>query len=243
MAAFAAACVLTAAPLISAAADDLPWLRNSGSRYDRQYEPPATGSRDYDDRDTAPPPRYEERYRGSSRGDEDYPPPRAYDEPRSQRYAERATYETPADIRSGTCDRTRLPYNISKQTAGGAVGGIVGGLLGSQVGKGGGRTAATVVGALLGLAAGSYLGRNMDAADQYCARQALEYAPTNRSVRWQNPDTDSSYVMIPGRTYESDEGRYCREYTTKATVGGETKRIHGIACRRPDGTWEMISQQ
>jgi surface antigen len=144
-----------------------------------------------------------------------------------------------SDIRQGTCNRSRLPYGLNKQTVGGALGGVIGGLLGSRVGEGGGKAVATIAGVLAGMAAGSYLGKTMDAGDQYCAGQALEYAQDDRSVRWSNPDNNSSYVMTPVRTYEED-GRYCRRYTTRVTTEGATKTVTGTACRQPDGTWKIV---
>jgi len=39
------------------------------------------------------------------------------------------------------------------------------------------------------------------------------------------------------------EGRYCREYTAQSTVGGETVQTYGTACLRPDGDWEIVSQE
>ena len=33
--------------------------------------------------------------------------------------------------------------------------------------------------------------------------------------------------------------QYCREYTMVATIAGRQQQIVGIACLRPDGTWEI----
>ena len=40
---------------------------------------------------------------------------------------------------------------------------------------------------------------------------------------------------------EDYSGRYCREYTTEAVVGGRTKQVYGTACRQPDGSWQLVS--
>lgn len=39
------------------------------------------------------------------------------------------------------------------------------------------------------------------------------------------------------------EEPYCREYTQSFTVGGKTQNGYGTACREPDGSWKIISQQ
>jgi surface antigen len=201
-----------------ARAETLPWLDGTDAgyqqRYDERYEaPPSDG-------------RYGAVQRDYYEGDGQY---------------RQAANAVPADIARGSCNRSSLPGNISKQTVGGAIGGLVGGLLGSQVGSGSGKTAATIAGVLLGAAAGSYLGKSMDAGDQYCTRQALEYAPNDRPISWMNPDTNNSYTVTPVNTYETRDGRYCREYTTTATLEGSRERVAGTACRRPDGTWEIVN--
>jgi surface antigen len=244
--------VALGSPVETARAETLPWLSAPAPQYRQPPEPssyPAeSGYPDQGQYQPPPQPDYQERY------NERYaPPPRYrsdeqsdtgpgyYEEQRPQpRYREATQSAAPADIARGRCERSNLPGNISKQTVGGALGGVVGGLLGSRVGEGSGKTAATVAGALLGIAAGSYLGKSMDEADQLCTRQALEYTPDNRPIAWKNPDTDSSYVVTPVKTYRTEEGRYCREYTTRATVNDETRKVFGAACRRPDGTWEIV---
>jgi hypothetical protein len=35
-------------------------------------------------------------------------------------------------------------------------------------------------------------------------------------------------------------GQGCREYTTPITVGGRVVQGYGIACPRPDGTWQIV---
>ena len=36
-------------------------------------------------------------------------------------------------------------------------------------------------------------------------------------------------------------GNLCREFQQTVNVGGGPEQIHGIACRRPDGTWQIVS--
>jgi surface antigen len=128
----------------------------------------------------------------------------------------------------GRCDRAAL---------GGVLGGIVGGMAGSHIGKGSGRTAATIAGTVIGILVGQSIGRHMDSLDQQCTGQALEHAPDHASVKWHNPDSDSYYRVTPLKTWRSQDGRYCREYTTVATIGGRSQQLYGQACRQPDGSW------
>ena len=83
------------------------------------------------------------------------------------------------------------------QAVGTIVGGMVGGAVGAQVSKGEGRTAAILVGSVLGAAIGNQIGREIDEQDRACIGQALELAPDNQRVSWQNPQTGVAYVLTP----------------------------------------------
>lgn len=131
-------------------------------------------------------------------------------------------------VRGGRCDRASL---------GAVLGGVVGGVAGSQIGKGDGRTAATIAGTVIGILVGQSIGRHMDNTDQQCTGQVLEHAPDHETVHWQDPDTAASYQVTPVRTWRSQDGRYCREYTTDATIGGRNSQLVSQACRQPDGSW------
>lgn len=140
------------------------------------------------------------------------------------RRGERSDY-----IRSGRCDRARL---------GAVIGGVVGGLAGSRLGQGDGRAAATIAGTVIGVLVGRAIGHEMDRTDQQCTGQVLEHVPDRESVRWQDPDRRASYEVTPMRTFQNREGSYCREYTTRAMVGGRVSQTVGRACRQPDGSWK-----
>ncbi len=142
-----------------------------------------------------------------------------------------------ADIGGGTCDRGLM----SSEFLGGAVGGALGGFLGPKVGKGSGQLAATAAGVLLGALVGSSIGRSMGAADQHCVGKTLEAAPDNQTIAWRNPDANAAYTVTPVKTFQDRSGRYCREYTTEAVIGGRTEQVYGTACRQPDGSWQLVS--
>jgi surface antigen len=135
--------------------------------------------------------------------------------------------------------------NAPKQTGGTLVGAAVGGLLGSKIGGGRGQLAAVAAGTLLGGLIGNSVGQSLDRADRaYATRtahQTLEAAPTGAVAQWSNPDTGHSGTFTPVRTYQTNQGQYCREYQQTVTVGGKVQSAYGTACRRPDGSWEIMS--
>lgn len=141
-------------------------------------------------------------------------------------------YVPPYEIGLGRCNRDLI---------GGLLGGAAGGLLGSQIGKGKGQLAAVAAGALLGFLVGNNIGRSMDEADQNCLTQSLEHAEDGQKIVWNNPDSGARYQITPTKTIQVAEDRYCREYTSTATIGGKTETTYGRACRQPDGAWEIKS--
>jgi len=129
----------------------------------------------------------------------------------------------------------------NREALGSVLGGTLGGLAGSRIGRGDGRTAATIAGALLGVMIGKSIGRSMDQVDHYCTGQTLEYAQDRETIQWQNPDTHANYQVTPIETYQSREGRYCREYVTQSSIGGRLQETYGTACRQPDGSWQIVN--
>ncbi len=131
-----------------------------------------------------------------------------------------------------------------KQAGGTLLGAGLGALLGSQVGGGKGKLAAVAVGALAGAWAGSEIGKSLDKADRiYAQRNAqdgLEYSQTGQSKAWRNPDSGNSGTLTPTRTYRTAEGRNCRDFETTIYVDGKQETGSGRACRRTDGTWQII---
>jgi surface antigen len=141
-------------------------------------------------------------------------------------------YAPPYGIGTGTCNRDLI---------GGLLGGAAGGLIGSQIGSGKGQLAAVAAGTLLGFLVGNNIGRAMDEADQTCLTQSLEHAEDGQEIAWDNPDSGARYQITPTKTVEVAENRYCREYTSVATIGGKAQTTYGQACRQPDGSWEIKS--
>jgi surface antigen len=131
----------------------------------------------------------------------------------------------------------------TKQTVGGLGGAALGGWAGSTIGHGKGRLAATAAGALVGALVGSEIGRTMDDVDRMKAEGAYQKAtaaPLGEQIAWNNPDSGNSGTVVPTRDGTSTSGRYCREYQTTATVGAREQAAYGIACRQPDGSWQIL---
>jgi len=127
-----------------------------------------------------------------------------------------------------------------KADVGTVLGGVGGGVVGAQVGGGHGRTAAIIAGTILGAIIGQEIGRSIDRTDELKAQQVLETNRTGQTSQWVNPDTGSTVVVTPTRTYQEPSGQYCREYQTEVMVGGERQQAYGTACRQPDGSWKIV---
>ncbi|MEP2870166.1 hypothetical protein [Parvibaculum sp.] len=120
------------------------------------------------------------------------------------------------------------------------VGAVIGAVLGGVIGVHQDRGAGPVVGgALVGALVGGLLGQAIDDSNRACVSDILEYVPSNQPVYWD--DGGYGYEVTPLRTYEPEQGRYCREYQTVVTIGGRAEQAYGTACRQPDGSWQIVS--
>ena len=130
---------------------------------------------------------------------------------------------------------------VNHEGIGMASGGLVGGLIGSQFGGGAGKVAAAAGGAFIGAVLGGQIGKYMDKQDAAEMQRALETAPTGKAISWRNPDSGNSYRVTPTRTYYVHDHQPCREYTTRAMIGGKAEQVYGKACRQADGSWQIVS--
>jgi surface antigen len=130
------------------------------------------------------------------------------------------------------------------QVAGGAGGAVLGGLAGSQIGSGSGKLIATGAGAVIGAMVGSEVGRRLTDGDEErltrTTQDTLENNQTGQTSTWENPDTGHRGEVTPTDTYQTESGRYCREFHHTIYVGGEPKDAYGTACRQPDGSWKIV---
>lgn len=131
-----------------------------------------------------------------------------------------------------------------KQTAGTVIGAVGGGLVGSLFGSGTGRLVAVGVGTLAGAMIGSEVGKTLDAADRAQldrAEKQATSAPIGQEITWNNPQSGNSGSITPVRDGKDSDGRYCREFQQNIVIGGKTEKGYGHACRKPDGSWEIVS--
>jgi surface antigen len=130
------------------------------------------------------------------------------------------------------------------EVGGTLMGAAVGGLVGSQFGHGSGRLAMTAAGTLLGAYVGNSIGRKLDDEDRRRMRDAEMHAygaPLNQPIVWNNPQSGNSGTITPIRDGRSNTGKYCREFQSEVTVGGERQNAHGTACQEPDGSWRIVN--
>ena len=123
----------------------------------------------------------------------------------------------------------------------GAVGGAGGGaLIAGLAGAG----APWIIGAaLMGGLLGGYIGHRLDDRDKQMATEAAHRAfERNRSGQksvWNNPESGNHGEIVPVKTYQLSDGRYCRRYEQTIYIGGEKQTSAGTACRGADGTWSV----
>ncbi|CAG0967842.1 hypothetical protein MYXO_01127 [Myxococcaceae bacterium] len=125
----------------------------------------------------------------------------------------------------------------------GALGGAGGGaLIAGLAGAG----APWIIGAaLMGGLLGGYIGHKLDQRDKEmavsAAHRAFEQNRSGQKSVWRNPDTGNHGEIVPVKTYQLADGRYCRRYEQTIYVGGEKEKSTGTACRGADGTWSTQS--
>jgi len=130
----------------------------------------------------------------------------------------------------------------NKQVFGGLGGAALGGWAGSTIGSGSGKLAATAAGVLIGALVGSEIGRTMDELDKQKAQQAYTQAtsaPVGQTIAWNNPKSGNKGTVTPVRDGTSSSGEYCREFQQTVVIGGKEEDAFGVACRKPDGSWEI----
>ena len=146
---------------------------------------------------------------------------------------------TASAILLSACITTDAP----KQGAGTLLGAVGGALAGSHIGKGRGRIIAVAAGTILGAFAGAEIGRSLDRADRVAlanVQQQAHFAPIGAPIRWSNPDSGHHGEILATREGHTDRGRYCREYQTSVVIGDQMQQAYGVACRQPDGSWQVI---
>lgn len=129
----------------------------------------------------------------------------------------------------------------NKSTAGSVIGAVLGGLTGNAIARGRGKVPAILVGGVLGAIIGGSIGDSMDKADHLHTHNAMETAKTGQNVTWTNPDTGAEYSVTPTRTFQRENGQYCRDFKSWGWIDGYEEELHGTVCRASDGTWRKVS--
>lgn len=63
--------------------------------------------------------------------------------------------------------------------------------------------------------------------------------PRGESIIWNDGPGSGGVTVI--RTGTAANGQPCREFQQQVTIGGESETAYGIACRRPDGAWQIVN--
>jgi hypothetical protein len=60
--------------------------------------------------------------------------------------------------------------------------------------------------------------------------------------RWTPPVFGGSVPSFSSLGYPvASQARYCREFSQDAWIHGRRQEIYGLACRQPDGSWDVVS--
>lgn len=71
------------------------------------------------------------------------------------------------------------------------------------------------------------------------AQQRATVAPLGESIRWNDGSARGQVIAV--RDGQDSGGRYCREFQQEVVIGNQRRAGYGIACRQPDGAWEIVS--
>lgn len=126
-------------------------------------------------------------------------------------------------------------FRCNSKVIGQVVGGVAGAAIGHQVGDG--QALATVGGAIVGVLVGGEIGRQIDAHNQACIGQALEFSPQGKRIQWVGGPSNLQYAVVPGPIERRGSGEYCRRYEAEVLTGSGWQKLPGLACRQADGVW------
>ncbi len=147
-------------------------------------------------------------------------------------------YRFPPGLKDGRC----RPDMFNAAAVRGLVGPGRGLRSGARRGIGGPATKLenTAIGTLLSAIGGKRPSRGIARRDEICFSQSFEHAPDHRTVAWTDATHTVQFSVIPMRTIQTSDGRFCREYAAKATINGHAADVYGTACRQPDGSWFLV---
>jgi surface antigen len=83
----------------------------------------------------------------------------------------------------------------------------------------------------------------LDESDEIAALEAIRIALTEvgdgSTYVWRRQYGRLSGIVQPTISFKNASGRVCRHILLIMTVGTATGRAEGIACRLPDGRWQL----
>lgn len=125
-------------------------------------------------------------------------------------------------------------------TIGAVTGAVVGGVAGSAIGGGAGKAVAVGVGIIGGALVGGAMGSSMDHSDYRQTNYALSHSAKKKAHHWKSKN-GTRYTVVPTSKSKRMYGySQCRNYTMIASMNGKNEKVHGVACRKPDGSWVNI---
>lgn len=145
------------------------------------------------------------------------------------------TYRLPPGLQDGRC----RPELFDASTTGGLVAATAGSFTTAPFGKG--HLAATAIGGLIGAVVGHRIGSGIARSEEVCFSESFEHVPDHETVAWMDAALGAHYSVTPTKTMRAVDGRYCREYSARATLNGQAAGTYGTACRQADGRWELIN--
>jgi surface antigen len=134
---------------------------------------------------------------------------------------------------------TGCASNPSNQQLGSIIGGILGGALVAHVSPQ--RGAEIVLGTLFGATIGGRIGQYMDEFDRTKVAWAVEHTGVNHVTSWKNPSSGHHYSVVPRRSRAFAGYKNCRGFNITVRIGNRREKLHGVACRLPDGSWQVQS--
>lgn len=70
-------------------------------------------------------------------------------------------------------------------------------------------------------------------------QRVIETELSGTTVEWRSPQGDGRAKFTPVRTWRTESGRYCREFSETRFRDGAERVEGGIACRSDDGDWRV----
>ena len=139
------------------------------------------------------------------------------------------------------CSQIEEETGFGKKTQIGAAGGAAaGGLLAAVAGA---SPLGLAAGVILGGLAGGAVGNMIDNSDKEAARkaqqQSLESTSDGQTTSWTDPSDGHTGTYTPTNTYETPDGKTCRDYQQTITIDGKQETATGTACKMADGSWQV----